>query len=243
MKRKPGARTGARLGDILQATTIEQRAWIGAVALAYNDAEGLLHRLAGACFGMFGRPYSFTSRINGTDGLIAIIEETVASMGMADDILKLFRASLVEHGFAYLKGLRDAVIHARLFDSGIGIGEAPGKRGKRPEEVLLTPGALEGLYKRLAILCSEFGNLETILLCQKTIAYSHLFGALDDQRKADNERDIQAATALCQSHQNRRLSLRPFPEFPAQPKIHQLLPQWLSFDGPKSISVDFGKKE
>jgi hypothetical protein len=39
MRRKSEAKSGARFGDILEETSIEQRAWIGAVARAYNHAE------------------------------------------------------------------------------------------------------------------------------------------------------------------------------------------------------------
>ena len=65
----------AVFGDILKATTVEQRAWIGAVVLAYNKAESGLHKLTGTCLGYVGLgiSYAVTSRINGTDGLIAII--------------------------------------------------------------------------------------------------------------------------------------------------------------------------
>lgn len=163
-------------------------------------------------------------------------------MGISDDVAKLFDATPAQQGFVYLKTLRDAVIHARLFSSGLGIGEAPGKKGKRPEEVLLTPEALEGLYQRLAILSSELANLEKIIHCQKMIAYSHLFGALDAQQKTENEQIIQAAADQCRSNQSRRLSLPPFPDFPDPPKVVQLLSDWLTFQGPKSISIDFPSK-
>jgi hypothetical protein len=150
MKRKPEYKVSARFGDILKSTTVEQRAWIGAVALAYNETEEALHRLAGACLQYAGSSLAVTSRINGTDGLVAIIQESVASMSLQSG--KIFDKTLAEHGFAFVKRLRDAVIHAKLLDSSTGVGTAPGKRGKTAEEVLLSPKALEGLYRRL-VLC------------------------------------------------------------------------------------------
>jgi hypothetical protein len=90
MKRKSEVGSGSRLGDILTATSVEQRAWIGAVVLAYNDAEGALHRLTGACLGLDASNNSVTSRINGTDGLVAIIHETVDAIGLPNCFKHLY---------------------------------------------------------------------------------------------------------------------------------------------------------
>lgn len=239
IKRKSEGGSGARFGDILEATSIEQRAWIGAVVLAYNDAESALHRLAGACLQYAGPYYSVTSRINGTDGLIAIIQEAVASIGMPQPTAELFNITIANEGFAFLKTLRDSVIHAELFDSGTGIGVSPGKRGKR-QDVVLTPEALEGLYHRLKILRSELSNLETVINCQSAILLLRAFDAHGDQRLADNEQDIQDAISLCKSHQSRRQSLLPFPKFPDPPKVHKLLSQWVA-NPSGSIKIDMTK--
>jgi hypothetical protein len=238
MKRKSATRSGARLGNILEATTLEQRAWIGAVALAYNDAEHVLHRVVGACLEYAGPFYSVTSRINGTDGLIALVHESAAAMGLSQHVAKIFSVTLSEHGFAYLKGLRDSVIHAQLFDSGSGLATAPGKRGKRREDVLLTPEALEGLYRRLVLVNQELSAIETIILCERAIRILRAFDALDDQRREYNEQDIRDAIARCQSHQHQRLSLPPFPEFPEPPQVHQLIPLWQASPSPtKTLTI------
>jgi hypothetical protein len=237
MKRKSEAKSGGRFGDILQSTSLEQRAWIGAVALAYNDAESALHKLAASCLITGCPPYSIISRINGSEGIIAIIDETVAGMGMSADLQKLFKGSLEEHGFAYLKGLRDAVIHAQLFDSSTGLATAPGKRGKRREEVLLSSVALEGLYQRLVILRRELRALETITSCTKAIRLMNVFGAIDDQRLKYNEQDIQAAISQCRLHQTRRQSLPQFPKFPEPPEMDELLQKWRSEAAPKSVAI------
>src|SRR3954462_6110254 len=113
MKRKPQSKTGARFGDILEATSQDQRAWIGAVALAYNDAEDVLHRLAGACINFPGNSYSVTSRINGSDGIISVIYDALASIALPTGSVDIFKTTLSEEGFPFLKGLRDAVIHSR----------------------------------------------------------------------------------------------------------------------------------
>ena len=96
MKRNFEAGNRAVFGDILKATTLEQRAWIGAIVLAYNAAEGELHKLTGASLGIIGigPPYSVTSRINGTDGLIGIIHGTVTAMALSAEHAKLFNTTL-----------------------------------------------------------------------------------------------------------------------------------------------------
>ena len=238
MKRKSSAGSGARLGDILEATTIEQRAWIGAVALAYNDAESVLHRVVGACFNCGGSFCAVTSRINGTDGLIEIILEAATSMGLPEATIKLFKGTLLENGFGYLKGLRDAVIHAQLFDSGSGLAVSQVKRGKSQNEVLLTPEALEGLYRRLVLVDRELLAIEMIVRCETAIRLLRAFGALDDQRRQYNEQDIQDAVGRCQSHQRQRLTLPPFPEFPEPPEVDQLVHSWLTSQSPtKTLKV------
>jgi len=167
---------------------------------------------------------AITSRINGTDGLIAIIQESVDGIGLSSR--PLFDKTLVEHGFSYLKKLRDAVIHATILDTTTALATAPGKRGKKPEEVLLAPKALEGLYRRLVFVTWELQSLERIMSSECAIRLSHAFGVTDGQRKQHNERDIQDATARCLRNQSQRLSLPPFPKFPDPPDVREVLRKW-----------------
>jgi hypothetical protein len=231
MKRKSERGSGARYGDILQATSVEQRSWIGAVILAYNDTERALHKLVGTCIGHGG--YSVTSRINGTDGLIAIAHEAVVAMALSEAIASLFNISL--SGFAELKILRDSIGHAELFDTAASVAIAPGKRSKAPQDVLLTPMALEGLYRGLALVTVEISQLELIIRCERSIRLLRAFNALDDQRREYGEQDIQDAIARCQDHQHRRRSLPPFPKFPEQPSIDQLMADWDANPNPNKI--------
>jgi hypothetical protein len=152
VKRKSEAKDRAVIGDILSATTAEQRAWIGAVALAYNEMQRELHKLAGSCLGFIGigPAYNVTSRINGTDGLLAIISGAVIAIEIPEEQAKLFNTAL--SGFGEGKTLRDSVEHVELSDTTTQTGIAPGKRGKGSIDVLLSPNALEGLYKRLVLV-------------------------------------------------------------------------------------------
>jgi hypothetical protein len=183
-----------------------------------------LHKLAGECLQYAGPSVAVTSPINGTDGIVAIIQGSVSALGLAAS--EIFNKTLTEHGFSYLKTLRDAVIHAKILDSSTGVGTSPGKRGKEPEEVLLDSKSLEGLYKRLVFVSQELGALKTIINCAKTIRLYQALNATDDQRKQYNELDIRDATARCQRSQSKRLSLPPFPKFPDPPQLDQLLAEW-----------------
>lgn len=240
MKRRPEDNPSATFGNILKATSTEQRASIGAVVLAYNEAQSELHKLAGSAFAFvsIGPAYAVTSRINGTDGLIQIIKQAVEALQLPEEQSKLFDAALSEEGFPNLKKLRDAVIHAELSDSGTEVGVAPGARGAR-QEVLLSSDALKGLYERLVFVKWELTQLEIIMSCQKLLkAYPMLFGPLDDQRRSLSEQDIQDAIARCQSHQRQRLSLPPFPKFPEPPQVDDLLAAWLtSPETTKTLSI------
>lgn len=229
MKRplKPG--NSAVFGDILTATTVEQRAWIGAVVLAYTEAERSLHELAGCCLGFvgIGPAYSVTSRINGTDGLVAIISQAATALGLPEVQAKLCNTAL--SGFAECKGLRDAIGHVELSDTSTQTGTAPGKRGKKPSEVLLTAVALEGLYRRLVFVKRELANLQRMFDGVKMIKiFPLLFGPIDDQRRVLSEQDIQDATARCRSSQSQRLSLPPFPKFPDPPTVDEVMQKWLT---------------
>jgi hypothetical protein len=242
MKRKPQDNPSATIGNILTATSVEQRAWIGSVVLAYNEAQTALHELAAAAFNFvtIGNGYSITSRVNGTDGLIQIIKQAVQALQLPEEQSTLFDAALSEQGFAYLKKQRDGVIHAELADSGTELGVAPGARGER-QEVLLTSDALKGLYDRLVFVKRELTQLELIIEGQKFLkVVPMLFGqdALDDQRRSLSEQNVQDAIAQCQSHQRQRLSLPPFPKFPEAPDMDDRIAEWLSSPDPnKTLSI------
>jgi hypothetical protein len=170
MKRKFEAGNRAVFGDVLKATTLEQRAWIGAVVLIYNETEAGLHKLAGSCLGIIGigDPYAVTARVNGSLGLVAIVFEVADALQLAEIQSSLFKAALSEHGFQHLKKLRDSVIHSVLADSAMQTAIAPGGRGER-QDVLLSESALKGLYERLVFLEREIHQLDLIIKARRRL--------------------------------------------------------------------------
>jgi hypothetical protein len=116
--------------------------------------------------------------------------------------------------FSTLKGFRDGIIHARVLDSALGLGEVVERRA-RHSEVLLTKDALNGLYDHLNAIATE-------LACWILIWYQirQLMN-----READDPAREQFAEALLdgcsqyQSRRNERRSLPPLPKFPSESEL------------------------
>jgi hypothetical protein len=213
-------RGGAHIGDVLESFTANQLAWIGAVTIAYNEAEAVLHRLLGACIDYPGSYYDVSSRINGVDGLREIVMSAVKKFGLTAEILSSVDLCLTGEGFSNLKTLRDLVVHATMFDMSTAVARGPVKQGKWGY-ILLTEEALEGLYTRLALVKKEMNEIETIIVFKRRLKK---LPAPDDQHEEQFEESIQVATARLQSHQKLRRSLPPLPTFPPEPNIHRLEP-------------------
>jgi hypothetical protein len=123
--------------------------------------------------------------------------------------------TLKEHGFSYLKGYRDAVSHARIYDALSGVARADQRRGARLD-ILLTVQALQWLAQQLVALTKEMRHLVEALQAAKRIK---ALPEPDDQHKARLEELLQESMAQCQFHRKKRSSLKPPPEFPAEPSI------------------------
>jgi hypothetical protein len=210
MKRKKPQGTSFRgvIKPIGTNFTKDQLASIGAVAMAYNEAEQSLHYLTSRCFRSPFRPEHITSRINGSEGLVAIVREAALALRLPDDTNEVVIRAL--EAFMELKNYRDAVIHAKMANSLFGIGETQVKRGSRPDDVLLTVAALDNLYNRLSILDFELFLLEHIMMDAMVL---NDISSPDDPKKQLLEQSIRAGTVQCQDHQRSRLALPPFPKF------------------------------
>lgn len=217
MKRKKNRRqSGIRYGDVLKNFTPAQLAGIGAVAMTYNEAEAALHDLVTPCIDFPGDSYEVISRINGTEGLTAIIRSATTRFDLTEEQTRSLKFALDE--FSQLKTYRDGVIHSRIKDISSGIAVAHLSKGIRVD-ILLSEESLEALYTRLAILTDEMQELATVLTLKRSLMFCPSKG---DEHKLRLEQAIQAATARCQQHQTHRLSLPPFPEFPEEPAVLEL---------------------
>lgn len=204
--------SGSRTNIVLLNFTSEQLKWLGAVAMAYNDAETTLHKMFGACMFLPTDTYEISSRIIGTEGLAAVIRATAAKLTPNPDILNLVVQALAD--FAQLKSYRDLVIHARVMDTKTAYAERPERQGKRIYTTL-TAGALKALSTHLSALNEEMLTLVNLIDRAKSLFFGR---AADDQHKAQLEAAIQDGLVRAQSHRNHRQYLPPLPKLPQEGK-------------------------
>ena len=201
----------SKTGDIKLDLTTAQLAGIGAVALAYNYGETAIDRALGLALGIGYKLYlPLVTRINGMDGKIDLLKLAAKEFNLPTNLQSDFAETLGY--FATLKTYREGVIHARVLDADLGLGEVIERRA-RHSEVLLTETALDGLYAHLDAVSHELACWIVIWLKLRNLT---LLDA-GDPKRAQIEADLLDATALYQSHRNKRLSLPPLPEFPEEP--------------------------
>jgi hypothetical protein len=155
MKRqKQPLRPGPLITDIRKDVPEHVLASIGAVALAYNEAEACLDSVLSFAANLRAVSLEIISRVNGTDGKVEIIKAAFRTLGADEKIQGLIAISLGQEGFLFFKQCRDAVIHARQINVIANVADTVAKRGQR-YEVLITEDALNGLYERLALVTKE----------------------------------------------------------------------------------------
>jgi hypothetical protein len=86
MKRPSKNRSEKRTGDIRKDLTQNQLAWIGSVALAFNEAETQLDLLLLVAFSLGDVAHELTSRINGVDGKVELAKIGIAQYKPNDEI-------------------------------------------------------------------------------------------------------------------------------------------------------------
>lgn len=224
MKRpfKPTANYKSSLGlpdfDFTQA----QFAGIGHVAMAYNEAEEQLYNLFGYALDMkWPMAAEVFTRIGGIDGIVAIIIHGAKEAGLSDREMDLLRETLGEGGFSKYKKCRDAVVHARSFNSHAGIGYRLERRAK-PQEVLMTAAALEILASHLTPLAHEIQYFEEIISIRR------------EQKSVDSD-DLYRASLAAEAVEwlvrlrdcrKTRLALPPLPEFPTESELMSARGEW-----------------
>jgi len=226
MKRPAGDRAVKRTGDVHKDLTESQLAWIGSVALAYNETEVLLDLILTSSLGQNNLGHELTSRINGTEGKIEIIKRALENLKVEHQTRDSIALTLGAEGFSGLKKYRDRIIHARIQDAKNAIAHSPASRGKF-EEILLTSKALEGVYTRLVLLKAELAFiLEIVIAVEVTLSIRlalHWTNHLSDDpytRRPETESRIQEALAQLQQCRRDRLLLPPLPEFPSELELN-----------------------
>jgi hypothetical protein len=222
IKRPDSKHPVKRTGDVRKDFNEAQLAWIGSVLICFNEVEFILDTAFAGVLGHLDLGHELTSRINGSEGKIEIISRMFQLLKAENQLVTSVAETLGENGFKGLKKYRDRIAHARIQDAKNAIGRSPAQRGKF-EEILLTPIALEGLYKRLDFLRQEM--LEILTLAITTEVFNALANemklSLTDlyKRAPQSELKIQESLARLQQHRKDRLSLPPLPEFPSESEL------------------------
>ncbi|WP_269584789.1 hypothetical protein [Roseibium sp. Sym1] len=206
--------------DILQNLTTNQLAWIGALAMRFNQAEQELYLVFNRLVDYEPGAQQISSRINGLDGIVEIVSLGVKSLFSDKQVHTLTEQTLKHQGFSTLKSFRDGVIHARIINAQRAIGKTTGRRGKQ-SHILLTDEALKGVCDRLLFVLYELSAL-TVLIPLKRKKLRRYEGRVLNQEQ--REEAIQDAIARYQLHQNHRLSLPPLPELQEESLMQYIAP-------------------
>jgi hypothetical protein len=210
MKRTSPLRSqGIRSSDPFNNLSLEQLAYIGAIAMLYNDLEDIIDEMCGHCLVGTIQPSEITSRINGVEGKIEIIKHAAKQWGFDGAELATLGETFGQTGFSELKSLRDAVVHGRVFDLSTSVARTRAKKGK-VGEVLFHIDALKGLFARMEEMRVELRFIEDIL----ALKHRAMKGDLDDRRKERLGEETQAYWSQVQLHRTQRQSLPPMPEWP-----------------------------
>ena len=220
MKRNsPDKRAGMSFRRLRANFSDEQLQGIGWVAMSFNAAEREFHNLIGPCLRFPSHSEIVASRISGMDGIAAIIRAGAKNLirldkARVDAAKKLWRdLDLTLDAFLQAKGLRDAVIHANIFDVDKAIGTQYGRQEAR-RDVLLTTEALTWLSDTCLILHEELEDWRKVLEAGSTL-FAH--ARASDEVRAPFVQAVIDATAPALAHRTRRQSLGPMPKFPPEP--------------------------
>ena len=112
--------------------------------MIYNDAEELVETLCIIGLQLPIQPREVLSRINGIDGITAIAKKVCAQRGFTEEEMTALCDTLGKGGFEGLKGWRDAVIHARIFDAATSIGKQKIRKGAVADVLSVAEPALAG---------------------------------------------------------------------------------------------------
>ena len=202
---------------------------IGAVAVAWNIVEDIIHDIFNASTGLHHSLWlEIPSRINGFDGIVELIRISAQTrLQMPPELFELLDNSLA--GAKEYKGYRDAIIHAQVYEATLGIGITYQRRGK-VIEVLLSQEALDGLYDRLVLLRDELMRMLQLAFSISLYLLEKPHNERPDLPKLLSGQGAQTQIARCREHQTARRSLPPLPKFPDAPSVPQGLASVLPGD-------------
>jgi len=185
---------------------------IGAIALQWNFIEDVVDECLQVVLGLVELGTDVTSRINGMDGKTAILHKAIkANKFFNDGEKKLLKTAF--DAISEYKKYRDGIIHARVPSPSANVALTAPNRGDAYYIIVATV-ALELVYQRLELMGDEIVGAYRLLESGSFEEYDLISeGGNVDPLKLRASESFQAALALIQEHQSRRLSLQPLPQF------------------------------
>jgi hypothetical protein len=209
------------IASIKTDLTEKQLAAFAAAALAYNILEDQIDALLLVATRIPDWLFAeVSSRINGLDGKIAIIQEAITRSSISPKDAKALTEAVAT--FGDFKKTRDTMIHARIIRTLVGtIGRGTKQRGKSPFEILLNVDALSAFFDHIEALERELSSGAKLSNSAITLNQS----ALDDPNRSRFEEERQAHEAQFQESHNLRQSLKQLPKFPDEDELRKVVNQ------------------
>ncbi len=202
--------------DIKRDIPEKQLASLGALALAFNEAQATLD---GLFYVVTDLPeylkLEVSTRIGGIDGTLAVVK-IGAKPFLSKIELKQLEESLGNSWFSKMKIYRDGVIHCRHVNVVTNLGVNVSRQA-HVFEFLIRQDALDAAYNLLEILNRELRAFLNLIAANRFLATA----GPDDSKKVQLEATSKAMSSEVLQHRIARLALPPFPEFPTELQLRQ----------------------
>lgn len=214
--------------SIKEKLSQEQLSGVGAVILAFTEAEVFIDIILAHSVGIREEALHVTTRINGLEAKIDIIAASLEHILKDEPSKRSVQETLGNNGFKFLRKKRDEIAHARLIDKSSSLAITKPQKGKFIK-TLLSKEFLDGVYDRLCIMRLELQHIASICLINSSLRENERFIKHFDAEHGTNywkethETNRPLAEQRSQNHfsqlhscRNQRLSLPPLPKLPEE---------------------------
>jgi hypothetical protein len=202
-----------RVVDIKNEIPESQLAAIGAMTLAFNEAEAALDRLFFVVTGLTDTlQLEISTRIGGLDKIE--IAKKGAAQFLDEPSLRLLQELLGDGVFGKLKDYRDGAIHVRHLNPSTGVGVKVDRKAK-VFDYLVSEKVLNIAYNLLVAVQKELDEVATLTQGMKALKLL----ADGDPKRAPLEAKITTCHSQVQLYRTERLALPQLPEFPSESEL------------------------
>lgn len=223
MRRKStGPKEASTAFNILSDISSERLQKFGAIMIVWNYIETFLDANLGLALRIDIQMFPHvSSRVNGIDGKIAIIKESIL-LAQPKEHTRILLSKTLNAVQAYKK-YRDGIVHVKISNPSAEVADTIQRQGIA-DEVLISQAALDAVFNRLSLVGLEMNELFKIL---HHCAMGDLVS--DAAEKTRHAELAEQALVQLQSLQTEREALPPPPKFPDE------LPKPLSSEGDQAL--------